>query len=72
MPGTWREQHVVDATAKVTEIPAPLICERKLMGIDLRPDLPRMRRQDQNAGANDDGLLDRMGDEEDGRPGAAP
>src|SRR5579863_2227448 len=72
MPRARCEEHFVDPAAKASEFPAPLVCVCELVGIDLRTDLPRMWSQHQNARSDDDRLLDRVGDEEDGRTRLIP
>jgi hypothetical protein len=66
IPGAWREKHLVDPVAKASELPTSLIGICELMGIEFRSHLPGMRSQDQNARSNDNRLLDRVGDKEDG------
>src|SRR5882672_11517843 len=72
VPRTRREEHLVNPGTKPSELAAPLIGICELVGIEFRPDLPRMRGQHQNARSNNDRLLDRVSDEEDGRTRSVP
>jgi hypothetical protein len=72
MPRTRREQHVMDPAAKASKLSAALVRVSEPVGIEFRSDLSGVRGQHQNARSDDDRLLDRVGDEEDGRTRSVP
>src|SRR5229473_7352473 len=64
------EQHVVDARLQRHE--ADAADQLVSVGVELGLDLAGMRRQHEDAVADDDRLLDRMGDEEHGEADILP
>src|SRR3954465_12669924 len=60
------EQHVVDAPGQLHELGALLLGVAELVRVELRLDPAGMRREHQDARADDDRLLDRVGDEQHG------
>src|SRR5262245_2698624 len=59
------EEQVVDAALQRVEGGRPHVGEADMAGIELGLHPPRMRRQDQDAVADEQRLLDGMGDEDD-------
>src|SRR5712672_2681433 len=58
------EQEIVDAAMQRLELGAPDRLEAEMMGVELGLDAAGMRREHQDAAADQQRLLDRMGDED--------